>query len=167
MATVQASSHFDVVYGPKYADALRDIFPGTVVMYGAHERHCSNRPRIGLGWPTAEANPTNPMGEAARSPHNSAPRSTGKSYSPKTSRRRSCCCAEPPDDGSRFPTGASSSTSTTRRSPHAVHEHPPKQGYYGERAPRVDELRMVVLNACHTRVFATVRMLARGAPLGR
>lgn len=39
MATVQASSHFDVVYGPKYADALRDVFPGTVVMYGAHERH--------------------------------------------------------------------------------------------------------------------------------
>ncbi len=39
MATVQASSHFDVVFGPKYADALRDIFPGTVVMYGAHERH--------------------------------------------------------------------------------------------------------------------------------
>lgn len=39
MATVQASSHFDVVYGPKYADALRDIFPGTMVMYGAHERH--------------------------------------------------------------------------------------------------------------------------------
>ncbi|MGP4057863.1 TraM recognition domain-containing protein [Mycobacterium sp. 4D054] len=38
MATVQASSHFDVVYGPRYADALRDIFPGTVVMYGAHER---------------------------------------------------------------------------------------------------------------------------------
>ncbi|WP_048891981.1 type IV secretory system conjugative DNA transfer family protein [Mycobacterium heckeshornense] len=39
MATVQASSHFDVVYGPKYADALRDVFPGTLVMYGAHERH--------------------------------------------------------------------------------------------------------------------------------
>ncbi|MEN4466796.1 TraM recognition domain-containing protein [Mycolicibacterium conceptionense] len=39
MATVQASSHFDVVFGPKYADALRDIFPGTVVMYGAHERY--------------------------------------------------------------------------------------------------------------------------------
>lgn len=39
MATVQASSHFDVVYGPKYADALRDIFPATMVMYGAHERH--------------------------------------------------------------------------------------------------------------------------------
>jgi Type IV secretory system Conjugative DNA transfer len=39
MATVQASSHFDVVYGPKYADALRDIFPGTLIMYGSHERH--------------------------------------------------------------------------------------------------------------------------------
>jgi hypothetical protein len=39
LATVQASSHFDVVYGPKCADALRDIFPGTLIMYGAHERH--------------------------------------------------------------------------------------------------------------------------------
>jgi TraM recognition site of TraD and TraG len=39
LATVQASSHFDVVYGAKYADALRDIFPGVLVMYGAHERH--------------------------------------------------------------------------------------------------------------------------------
>jgi type IV secretory pathway TraG/TraD family ATPase VirD4 len=39
LATVQASSHFDVVYGPKYADALRDIFPGALIMYGAHERH--------------------------------------------------------------------------------------------------------------------------------
>ncbi|WP_454561736.1 type IV secretory system conjugative DNA transfer family protein [Mycobacterium haemophilum] len=39
LATVQASSHFDVVYGPKYADALRDIFPGTLIMYGAHERY--------------------------------------------------------------------------------------------------------------------------------
>jgi type IV secretory pathway TraG/TraD family ATPase VirD4 len=39
LATVQASSHFDVVYGPKYADALRDIFPGILIMYGAHERH--------------------------------------------------------------------------------------------------------------------------------
>ncbi|HUO39301.1 MAG TPA: type IV secretory system conjugative DNA transfer family protein [Mycobacterium sp.] len=39
LTTVQASSHFDVVYGPKYADALRDIFPGTLIMYGAHERH--------------------------------------------------------------------------------------------------------------------------------
>ncbi|MCH9729766.1 MAG: TraM recognition domain-containing protein [Actinomycetia bacterium] len=39
MATVQAFSHFDVVFGPKYADALRDIFPSTLVMRGAHERH--------------------------------------------------------------------------------------------------------------------------------
>lgn len=39
LATVQASSHFDVIYGPKYADALRDIFPGTLIMYGAHERY--------------------------------------------------------------------------------------------------------------------------------
>lgn len=51
MATVQASSHFDVVYGPKYADARRDVFPGTVVMYGAHERHLLEQasPRRGLG----------------------------------------------------------------------------------------------------------------------
>ena len=39
MATVQTFAHFDVVYGPKYADALREMFPGTLVMRGAHERH--------------------------------------------------------------------------------------------------------------------------------
>jgi type IV secretion system protein VirD4 len=38
MATVQATEHFDVVYGPKYADALRAMFPSTMVMYGSHER---------------------------------------------------------------------------------------------------------------------------------
>jgi TraM recognition site of TraD and TraG len=46
MATVQASSHFDVVYGPKYADALRDIFPGTLIMYGAHERHLLEQVKV-------------------------------------------------------------------------------------------------------------------------
>lgn len=39
MATVQASSHFDVVYSPKYADALREMFPGALIMFGSHERH--------------------------------------------------------------------------------------------------------------------------------
>lgn len=38
-AEVQASSQFDHVFGPKYADALRDIFPGFLIMRGAHERH--------------------------------------------------------------------------------------------------------------------------------
>jgi len=32
IATAQASSHFDVAYEPKYADALRDTFPGTLNM---------------------------------------------------------------------------------------------------------------------------------------
>ena len=49
LATVQASSHFDVVYGPKYADALRDIFPGTLIMYGAHERHLLEQSSHWLG----------------------------------------------------------------------------------------------------------------------
>ncbi|SKS73535.1 type IV secretory pathway, VirD4 component [Mycobacteroides abscessus subsp. bolletii] len=39
MAEVQASSQFDHVYGPKYAEALRDIFPAFLIMRGAHERH--------------------------------------------------------------------------------------------------------------------------------
>jgi len=39
LATVQASSHFDVIYGPAYATALRDIFPGTLIMYGAKEKY--------------------------------------------------------------------------------------------------------------------------------
>lgn len=38
-AEVQASSQYDHVFGPKYADALRDIFPGFLIMRGAHERH--------------------------------------------------------------------------------------------------------------------------------
>jgi hypothetical protein len=49
LATVQASSHFDVVYGPKYADALRDMFPGTLIMYGAHERHLLEQASHWLG----------------------------------------------------------------------------------------------------------------------
>ena len=39
LATVQASSHFDVVYGSTYAAALRDMFPGTLIMYGAKEKY--------------------------------------------------------------------------------------------------------------------------------
>lgn len=49
LATVQASSHFDVVYGVKYADALRDMFPGTLIMYGAHERHLLEQASHWLG----------------------------------------------------------------------------------------------------------------------
>lgn len=49
LATVQASSHFDVVYGPKYADALREMFPGTLIMYGAHERYLLEQASHWLG----------------------------------------------------------------------------------------------------------------------
>jgi hypothetical protein len=37
MAAVQASSQLDTVYGSVYADELRDIFPASVIMYGARE----------------------------------------------------------------------------------------------------------------------------------
>jgi hypothetical protein len=37
VAAVQASSQFDTVYGKAYADELRDIFPATLIMYGARE----------------------------------------------------------------------------------------------------------------------------------
>jgi TraM recognition site of TraD and TraG len=37
MAAVQASSQLDTVYGSIYADELRDIFPASVIMYGARE----------------------------------------------------------------------------------------------------------------------------------
>ena len=39
LATVQATSHLDVVWGATYAAALRDIFPGTLIMYGAKEKY--------------------------------------------------------------------------------------------------------------------------------
>ncbi len=55
LATVQASSHFDVVYGPRYADALRDMFPGTLIMYGAHERHLLEQASHWLGETTRRA----------------------------------------------------------------------------------------------------------------
>jgi type IV secretory pathway TraG/TraD family ATPase VirD4 len=60
MATVQASSHFGVVYGPKYADALRDVFPGTLIMYGHTNATCSNKHPTGSGWPHAAASHTSP-----------------------------------------------------------------------------------------------------------
>jgi Type IV secretory system Conjugative DNA transfer len=44
MAAVQASSQLDVVYGPQYANELRDIFPVNVIMYGAHERELLEAP---------------------------------------------------------------------------------------------------------------------------
>jgi TraM recognition site of TraD and TraG len=37
VAAVQASSQLDTVYGTAYADELRDIFPATVIMFGARE----------------------------------------------------------------------------------------------------------------------------------
>ena len=50
--TVQASSHFDVIYGPKYADALRDMIPGWVIMYGSHECHLLEQASHWLGLST-------------------------------------------------------------------------------------------------------------------
>jgi len=116
MATVQASSHFDVVYGPKYADALRDIFPGTVVMYGAHERHLLEQASHWEGWPHDAPSPTNQTVEAVRSHHNSGQESIGKSCFPRALKRLSCSFAVPRDAVSKSPTGVSSSPSTTRRS---------------------------------------------------
>lgn len=37
LLAVQASSQFDTVYGSKYADELRDIFPAALIMFGAPE----------------------------------------------------------------------------------------------------------------------------------
>ncbi|MCH9736847.1 MAG: type IV secretory system conjugative DNA transfer family protein [Actinomycetia bacterium] len=37
MAAVQSSSQLDTVYGRDYADELRDIFPASLIMYGARE----------------------------------------------------------------------------------------------------------------------------------
>lgn len=60
--TVQASSHFDVVYGPKYADALRDMIPGWVIMYGAHERHLLEQSSHWLGLATRRTESYEPSG---------------------------------------------------------------------------------------------------------
>jgi type IV secretory system conjugative DNA transfer VirD4/TraG family protein len=62
LATVQATTHFDVVYGPKYADALRDMFPGTLIMYGAHERHLLEQASHWLGETTRRTEAYEPSG---------------------------------------------------------------------------------------------------------
>jgi hypothetical protein len=116
LATVQATSHYDVVYGPKYADALREIFPATMIMYGAHERHCSNSHHTGWVRLPAAPNPTNPIAEVVRSPRNSAKLSAGKNCCRRVAKKLNYCCAAPPVSASRFPTGASSSRFSTKPS---------------------------------------------------
>ncbi|OMC13527.1 hypothetical protein A5736_23020 [Mycobacterium sp. SP-6446] len=37
VAGVQASSQLDTAYGPAYAEELRDVFPATLIMYGARD----------------------------------------------------------------------------------------------------------------------------------
>lgn len=52
MATVQATEHFDVVFGKQYAEALRVMFPGTLVMYGSHEKYILEQASDWLGLAT-------------------------------------------------------------------------------------------------------------------
>jgi type IV secretion system protein VirD4 len=49
MATVQSSEQFKVVFGTNYADALRDLFPATLIMYGSYERHLLEQASHWLG----------------------------------------------------------------------------------------------------------------------
>lgn len=52
MATVQASQHFEVVFGSAYAQALREMFPGTLIMYGSHEKYILEQASDWLGLAT-------------------------------------------------------------------------------------------------------------------
>jgi hypothetical protein len=108
MATVQASSHFDVVYGPKYADALRDILPGTLIMYAAHDRHLLEQASTGSGWPNAAASPTTPAQGAGHSPPSSAPPLNGKTSCRRTERKPNCYAAALPANESTSQTEATS-----------------------------------------------------------
>ena len=106
LATVQASSHFDVVYGPKYADALRDMFPGTLIMYGAHERHLLEQASHWLGETTRRTESSTPAAAAAASHRSSGKPSAGRSCSRRPGRKRSCCKGELPGSAFIFLTGA-------------------------------------------------------------
>ena len=134
MATVQASSHFDVVYGPKYADALRDIFPGTLIMYGAHERHLLEQASDWLGLATRRSESYEPNSGSRSQASQFGPSIDWQDFSPRTSKRLSCCDAAPPANGSTSQTGASSSASTTKRSPPAVHERQRERGWSAARS---------------------------------
>lgn len=54
MVAVQASSQLDTVYGAVYANELRDIFPASVIMFGAREEELhGGRALVGTDQPTA------------------------------------------------------------------------------------------------------------------
>jgi hypothetical protein len=97
-----------VVYGPKYAEALRDIFPGTLIMYGHTNATCSNKHPTSATWPPAAASHTSPTREAARKPSQFGPPSTGKTSCRRTEKKPNCYAAAQPANGSTSQTGATS-----------------------------------------------------------
>ncbi len=116
MATVQASVHFDVVYGAKYAEALREIFPATMVMYGAHERHLLEQASHWEGLGTRRSESYEPNSGSRSQSSQLGNIIDWQELLPRVWKRRNYCCAEPPGTESKSPTGATSSTSTTKPS---------------------------------------------------
>ncbi|WP_244438732.1 type IV secretory system conjugative DNA transfer family protein, partial [Mycolicibacterium septicum] len=165
MATVQASSHFDVVYGPKYADALRASSPAPSLCTARMNAFCSNRRRTGRAWPHVAPSPMSPTAEAVRSHHNWARSSTGRNCFRRATRRLSCCSGAPPVAVFKYPTGARFSTSTTVRSTPA--------GVGSRRSQRRPEAvgRMVFVDADRVVAVTDARNLVdsmlAGARLGR
>ncbi|MBP2456211.1 type IV secretory system conjugative DNA transfer family protein [Mycolicibacterium lutetiense] len=62
MATVQASEHFEVVFGASTAQALRKMFPGTLIMYGSHEKYILEEGSDWLGLATRRTEAYEPHG---------------------------------------------------------------------------------------------------------
>lgn len=76
MVAVQASSQLDTVYGAVYANELRDIFPASVIMFGAREEELltaaehwsglTNRRPQGFGQNDGSKNLNNDLGATLR-----------------------------------------------------------------------------------------------------
>ena len=76
MVAVQASSQLDTVYGAVYANELRDIFPASVIMFGAREEELltaaehwsglTNRRPQGFGQNDGGKNLNNDLGATLR-----------------------------------------------------------------------------------------------------
>ena len=108
MATVQASSHFDVSTDPNTLTHCVISSPERSSSTGHTNATCSNKHPTGSAWPHAAASHTSPTRAAARRPPNSAPPLTGKISCLRTEKKPNCCAAAPPVNGSTSETGATS-----------------------------------------------------------
>ena len=81
------------------------MFPGTLIMYGAHERYLLEQASHWLGETTRRTESYDAGGGGRSSRRNSGRPSAGKSFSLRAGRKRNCYKKARPESGYSSPTG--------------------------------------------------------------